>query len=412
MKNGKRPTGPIAYLTGEYPAVSHTFILREVEALRALGADVITCSIRKTDPDQHRGKAEKDAFRTTFYVLARAKNPLNFIRDHVSMLLKSPSRYMKAFGLALKTRSPGLKSFFYQCFYFAEAVVLAQHLLKNNASHIHNHFGDSSCTVTMLASMMAEIPFSFTMHGPTEFFEIDLWFLEEKVARAAFVACISHFCRSQVMAFSNSAHWEKIRIVHCGVNPSLYSKSSKNFGKKLLFVGRLASVKGVPVLIDAFANILQKHPDARLTLIGDGPDRPAIEALISKHGLDENICITGYLSQLEVAERLSQSDIFILPSFAEGVPVVLMEAMASGLPVITTRIAGIPELVKDGKSGFVVPPSDTKGLEMRMLDLLDDPSMCERMGKVGRKKVRSEYESSHEASALLKLINASENTDL
>ena len=397
---------PIAYLTGEYPAVSHTFILREVDALRQHGVNVITCSIRKTNPDQHLGKAERDAFNTTFYVLAHAKKPIRLLYDHASMLFKRPGHYFAALNLAIKTRSPGLKSLLYQFFYFAEAVVLAQYLQSKNVRHLHNHFGDSSCTVAMLASVLTDIPYSFTMHGPTEFFEIDRWFLGEKVARAAFIACISHFCRSQVMAFSKLRHWEKIYIVHCGVPPLLYGKSTKNFSKELIFVGRLAPVKGVPILIEAFADILEKHLDTRLTLVGDGPDRVSIETLIAKHGLQNHISITGYLNQSEVAERLSKSDIFILPSFAEGVPVVLMEAMASGLPVVTTRIAGIPELVEDGKSGFIVPPSDKNTLVMRVLELLEDPAKCKQMGKLGCKKIKQEYEVSCEASRLLNLINS------
>jgi glycosyltransferase involved in cell wall biosynthesis len=404
LNKANPPRGPIAYLTGEYPAVSHTFILREVEALRKHGADVITCSIRETNPDQHLGKAEKDAFSTTFYVLTHAKKPIRLLRDHASMIFKSPRRYFKAMNLAIKTRSPGLKSLVYQFFYFAEAVVLSQYLQSKNVRHLHNHFGDSSCTVAMLANTLTEIPFSFTMHGPTEFFEIDRWYLGEKVARAAFVSCISHFCRSQVMAFSDPAHWPRLRIVHCGIDPSLYGKTSKKHGKELLFVGRLAAVKGVPILIEAYAEILKKHPDARLTLIGDGPERYKVEALIDKFELQNKICLTGYLNQKEVAKRLSESDVFILPSFAEGVPVVLMEAMASGIPVVTTQIAGISELVEDGKSGFVTRPGDAEMLSLRILELLRKPKMCEQMGKVGRETVIHEYDSMKEAHWLLELI--------
>ncbi len=409
MNTSKQQHGTIAYLTGEYPAVSHTFILREVEALRKLGAEVITCSIRKTNPDQHRGVEEKNAFKTTFYVLAQAKNPIRFISDHISMVIKSPKNFRKAIGLALRTRPPGLKSLLYQLFYLSEAVILARHLKEKNIQHIHNHFGDSSCTVAMLAGLLADIPFSFTMHGPTEFFEIDKWFLGEKVARAKFVACISHFCRSQVMAVSDPKHWSKIHIVHCGVNPANYNKSSVTFHKELLFIGRLTAVKGVPILIDAFMRVLDKHPDANLTLIGDGPERSSIKALISERALNRNITLTGYLNQKEVAERLSQSDILILPSFAEGVPVVLMEAMACGLPVITTRIAGIPELVQDGQSGVLLPPGDTESLTKQIVELLNDPTHCGEMGKVGRAKIIEDYNTKHEARWLLKIIRGGTN---
>lgn len=409
MNTTRQQIATIAYLTGEYPAVSHTFILREVEALRKLGVKVITCSIRQTNPDQHRGVEEKKAFKTTFYVLAHAKNPIRFISDHVSMMIKSPKNFIKALGLTLKTRPPGLKALLYQLFYFSEAVILARHLNKNNIQHIHNHFGDSSCTVAMLAGLLADIPYSFTMHGPTEFFEIDKWFLDEKVARAKFVACISHFCRSQVMSVSDPKHWPKIYIVHCGVNPKNYSKLSQNSGKELLFIGRLTAVKGVPILIEAFTRVLDEHPNANLTLIGDGPERPSIEALISKRTLHKNISLTGYLNQKEVAQKLSQSNILVLPSFAEGVPVVLMEAMACGLPVITTRIAGIPELVEDGKSGILLPPGDTDSLTKQIIKLLKDPALCKKMGAAGCAKINTDYNTIHEARWLLDIMKDNTN---
>lgn len=400
----------IAYLTGEYPRVSHTFILREAEALRAHGLEVLTCSIRRVHPENLTGPEEQQAERTTFYILATARNPLRLLRDHLSALAASPRRYFEALALAIRTSSPGPKALLYQLFYFAEAGVLAGELRRRGIQHLHNHFGDSSCSVAMLAGTISGIPFSFTLHGPAVFFEAHKWRLDEKIARAAMVACISHFCRSQGMIWAEPRHWGKMQIVHCGVEPARYDavRGSRS-GKRLVFVGRMAAVKGVPVLLDAMAALRRNDPDVELTLVGDGPDRPWLERRIVELGLEGAVTITGYLSQAAVADRLAASDIFVLPSFAEGVPVVLMEAMASRLPVVTTRIAGIPELVEDGVSGFVVPPGEPAVLAKRIEALVRDPELRQRMGEAGRAKVVAEFDIQKESAHLLDLLVRSAN---
>lgn len=394
----------IAYLTGEYPAVSHTFILREVLALRALGLDVITCSIRRTGPEHHRGPEEREAAASTFYVLDAAKRPANLIRA-LGWSLRRPSALWRTLRLALRTRAPGVKATVWQIFYLLEAMVLARHLIRRGATRIHNHFAMASSSVAMLASELSGIPYSFTLHGPADFLETKYWRLDEKIARARFVACISRFCRSQGMLFSDWRHWPKLRIVHCGVDPARYGTDTlRPAGRNVLFIGRLAAAKGVPVLFDAFARVRAGEPDARLTLVGDGPARAALEARAAELGLTDSLRFTGYLSQEEVAEELSRADLFALPSFAEGVPVVLMEAMASGLPVVTTRIAGIPELVEDGVSGRIVAPGDVDAFAGAMAGLLAEPETARRMGEVGQAKVRAEFDVAKEAGKLAALF--------
>ncbi|MEM7522749.1 MAG: glycosyltransferase [Pseudomonadota bacterium] len=405
--------GPVAYLTGEYPRVSHTFIQREAEALRATGIEVVTCSIRRTGDEHLTGPEEREAAATTFYVLDAAKNPATLARAHLKALVSAPGRWFSALRLAVSTRPPGAKALAYQIFYFLEAGVLAERLKSVGAQHIHNHFANSSCSVAMLTSVMSGIPFSVMMHGPAVFFEAEKWRLDEKIGRAAFVARISHFCRSQGMIWARPDEWEKMRIVHCGVDPALYDTADPargETGKRLIFVGRLAAVKGAPVLLDAFARLHAKHPEATLTFVGDGEDRRWIEARIAALGLSEAITITGYQSQAEVAAYLARADVFVLPSFAEGLPVVLMEAMASRLPVVTTRIAGIPELVEDGVNGFIAPPGDADTLAARIDTLLSDPDLRRRMGEAGRAAVVAEHDIAHEAAWLAALIRRSANS--
>ncbi|WP_265501149.1 glycosyltransferase family 4 protein [Paracoccus beibuensis] len=392
----------IAYLVGEYPAVSHTFILREVAALRAQGLDILTCSIRRTGSEHHRGPAERAEAAATFNVLDVAKRPGQMIAAQVRAL-RRPGLYLSTLRQAWRMRGPGWRAALYQLFYFLEAAVLARYLQDRQVTHLHNHFAQASCTVALLAARLAHIPFSFTLHGPADFTDPKLWRLDEKIRAARFVACISHYCRSQAMLASPHAQWSKLHILHCGVEPDRYDAAPAR-GQGLLFVGRLAAAKGVPLLIDAMAAIRNRCPGAHLTLIGDGPDRTRLEEQVRARNLQDAVSFLGYRSQDEVTEALSLAALFVLPSFAEGVPVVLMEAMASGRAVVATRITGIPELVEDGVSGRIVPPGDGAALADAVCAILADPDQAARMGAAGRRKVRAEFDIATEAARLAALF--------
>ncbi len=400
-----RKISHVAYLTGCYPKASHTFIEREVRALRAAGATVTTASVRRPSRSEIIGEEEAAAEADTFYVLEASMRPGRLLGAHARLLLRAPMRWFGGLGLALRTGRPGAKGFIWQLFYFVEAGVLADHLTANEVTHLHNHFADASANVTMLASELAGIPFSFTLHGPAELFEPESWHLGEKVARSTFVACISHFARSQAMLFSDPSEWTKLRIVHCGVHPDRYAAtpSETASGLNLLFVGRLTAIKGLRVLFDAIERLGRRDTPLAisLTLIGDGDDRAWAEAEAERLG---NVVLLGFKSQSEVAEALAASDALVLPSFAEGVPVVLMEAMASARPVIATRVGGVSELVEDGVSGLVVPPGDAVALADAIAEIACDPQMRRSMGAAGRAKIEAEFDVSREARWLLDLF--------
>ena len=395
----------IAYLTGEYPRATDTFIQREVAALRAHGHEVMTYSIRETGIEHLVGDEQRQEAARTFYVLKHAKSLVRLVKSHLGWLMRRPGDYWRGLRLALETAPGGAKALAYQMFYFAEAGVLADEMRRQGVSHLHNHIAKSSCTVAMLASEISGIPFSFTLHGPDIFFAPNHWRLDKKIEKARFVACISHFCRSQAMSFSPMEDWRKLHIVHCGVEPERYAGDPAG-GKKLLFVGRLAAVKGMPVLLDAMKRLPK---DVTLTVIGDGPDRAALEEQAAP--FRERVKFMGYQSQTEVAEALKVHDIFVLPSFAEGVPVVLMEAMAAARPVITTRIAGVPELVKDGVSGVLVPPGDMDALASAVSSVSQDIEMQKKMGVAGRAKVTAEYRAFDEAKWLSALIESYQRSE-
>jgi glycosyltransferase involved in cell wall biosynthesis len=206
------------------------------------------------------------------------------------------------------------------------------------------------------------------------------------------------------MLFSAPQHWEKLHIIHCGVEPERYSSGPRPERPTLLFVGRLAAVKGVPVLFEALTSIIKDQPSVLLRLIGDGPERQRLTVQAEGLGLKDHVEFCGYRSQSEVAGALSKTDVFVLPSFAEGVPVVLMEAMASGVPVVTSLIAGVPELVEDGVSGILVSPGAAELLVDALNTLLKDAALREEMGRAGREKVKTEFDSAREAKKLKQLF--------
>ncbi len=396
-------TPKIAYIAGEYPLVSLTFIQREIAGLRKLGLDVITCSMRRTPPEQHKGPAEKEAAATTYYVIEQMKNPLRLLAAQ-RLLFSNPGAYLRALRLAWKTRAPGLKAALYQAIYFLEATVLIRHMKAEGVTHMHSHFTTGSTTVAMLASEISGIPYSFTLHGPADFFEPLRWRIGEKAARARFVATISNYARAQLMFFSDPAHWERIHIIHCGVDPDRYATDPAPVREtcELVFVGRIAPVKGLRLLLQAMRDLADELPDLRLTIVGDGPDRALIEDAAKPLG--DRVRFTGYLSQDEVVDVLKGADIFVLPSFAEGVPVCLMEAFAASRPVIATTVAGVGELVESGESGLLVPPGNAAHLTDAIRRLARDPALRAAMGAAGRARVTAEFDIDIEAARLATLF--------
>jgi colanic acid/amylovoran biosynthesis glycosyltransferase len=398
--NGAKSDGPttrLAYFTGQYPRATDTFIQREVAALRTLGYHVQTFSVRRPPETEIVGAETAAERKSTFYLLP----PTGILKAHLAQLLSSPRRYFSAFRLAARNCPPGFRATALQIAYFGEAGMLARLMKKQSLSHLHNHFADSSCSVAAIAAEMGGFTFSFTMHGPAEFLEPRLWWIREKIRRALFVNCISHFCRSQAMLFATVDCWEKLRIVHCGVDLDLFEvKRHSGRGKKLLFVGRLAAAKGLPILLKALA----KLEETTLDIAGDGPDREILTAQVQLLGISDRVRFHGYLSQPQVRDLLKQADVFVMSSFAEGVPVVLMEAMAAGVAVVATRIAGIPELVRHGESGLLVSPGDTAGTVIAIRSLLEDPELRNRCAAAGRKRVEQEFDVNAETRWLATIL--------
>jgi glycosyltransferase involved in cell wall biosynthesis len=258
----------------------------------------------------------------------------------------------------------------------------------------------------MLAAALSGLPFSMTVHGSHIFFERSRWRLDIKTARAAFVVCISHFAKSQVMAVAPVERWADLHIVHCGVDPSLYEEPILEEGRfRMLAVGRLDREKGLPLLLDAVRLVREEVPGLRLDLIGDGPDRAALEQRVRELGLDDVVGFLGSQAQAVVREQMRTTDLFVMASFAEGLPVVLMEALAARTPVLSTNIMGVPELVEDGVMGRLVRPADSHALAAALLELARaTPEARRAMGDAGRSAVEKHFDVRLESAKLAALF--------
>ena len=393
----------LAYLTSQYPAASHTFIRREIAALRELGWTIDTFSVRPPGPDETRSDADRSEFDRTFYIL---KQPvLAFVGAHLAALLRRPGKYLKTFGLALGHRQPGARGLFLACAHFAESVLLAHELERREVQHLHNHFANSAATVGLLASKLLGIGWSFTMHGISETDYPAGLMLGRKIEQADFVACVSWFGRAQGMRLVSPSHWTKMHVVRCGIPlDKVPTHTVSSAGKAIVCVGRLSPEKGQAGLLEAFASVRTKHPEASLVLAGDGPDRSNLEETAKELGIGDAVTFVGRLTEEEAMAEIARSDALVLPSFMEGLPIVLMEAMAIGVPVVASRIAGIPELVEDGKTGLLFTPSDWEELGDCMDRLLSDNKLRAAITEQAKTRVLDEFDGRKSATKLAGIL--------
>ena len=398
----------IAYFCSAYPAISHTFILREVEALRRLGIQISTFSIRRTPADQQLAETDRVAAQTTITILPFRRRQLG---AHVRLLLRSPRTYLATLRDALRLAPPGVRGGLWQLFYFAEAVVLWSECRKQSIRHIHVHLANAAADIALLAARIGSAlepakpwTWSFTMHGPTEFHDLRHFRLAEKTENASFVVCISDFARSQLMSVTEPERWNRLHVVHVGIPVDQFTRARDRNGSGrtpvILYIGRLVPEKGQTVLLEAVARLTERGIDVELQLAGDGSLRPELERAAARLGIAERVSFLGAVGQEELRGLYERASIFCLPSFAEGVPVVLMEAMAMGLPVITTRIAGIPELVEHERSGILVAPGRADELTDSLAHLLDKPELQQSLGARGREAVTLGFDAEGSAARL------------
>ncbi len=388
----------------QYPAVNHTFILREVRGLRELGFEVTMVSIRAPDRTREQlSEVEREEAGQTFAVLTAGITAV--AAAHLATLLRHPLRYFAGLGYALKLARLDLRAAASNLFYFAEAIVAGHYLRRRGLAHLHAHF---SSTVALLLARVFPISFSVTVHGPDEFTSPAAFYLSEKMAQARFVCAISRYAASQLMRASDPSHWHKVSVSRLGVDSSVFDPRPHREAPErmeLLCVARLAPVKAQALLVAAVGNLVKQGRRIHLRLVGEGPSRPYLESLIAERGLGGSVTLEGSCNQEQVRNFYRQTDLFVLASFAEGVPVVLMEAMAMEIPCLATWVNGVPELICHGTSGWLVPPGSEEELTEAIAMLAGDPKLRERLGRAGRIQVQAHYELNRNVQTLARIYD-------
>ena len=401
----------IAYFTNYYPGVSHTFIRREIRAMEALGVTVFRYALRPDenvlDPEDIREKAQ------TRYILSAGAGEL--FRCWIAMLLTQPKAAARVIRQVLKMGWYSDRGFLRHLIYMAEAAVLARWCRRDAIQHIHAHFATNPATIAMFAGQLSGIPYSFTAHGPDDFDKAAWISLDIKLEHAAFAVCVSAFGRSQLMRWSRPDQWRKIAIVHCGLDSSFFDEAVQHPPRipRLVCVGRLCVDKGQIVLVAAARRLHNAGIHCEIVLAGDGPMRHPIEDAIRQAGLQGEITITGWVSGERVKAEIAAARALVLPSFAENLPVVIMEALALGRPVISTYVAAIPELVQPGKTGWLVSPSDEIALAAAMREALEAPiEQLATMGAKGHSHVVEHHDALREAAKLNTLFKGHTSVNL
>jgi glycosyltransferase involved in cell wall biosynthesis len=401
-------TRPIAYVVGRYPAASHAFLLRQVESLRAAGADLETITIRSPHRDELLTAADREAAATTYRVLPAG--PLKLLRAHLAALVSSPRRYLGTLAYAIGLGPGGPRGRLWQLFYFAEAVVVWRHCRGLGIRHLHAQFADTATDSALLAASLGPgWSWSIAVHGPDEFAEAAGNRIAEKLARADFVIAASDEAARRARELLPPGEASKVSVVRLGVDVERFEPAAalpKAGALRVLCLGRLIERKGQRTLLEAVAELADRGVAIDLTVAGDGPSRPQLERLAAGLGIGDRVRFTGVVGQDEALALYRGADAFCLPSLAEGLPVVLAEAMACGLPVVTTRIDAIPELVADGDNGLLVAPGDPAALADALARLAADPALRERLGAAGRETVGDRHRLDRQAERLLSAFAA------
>jgi glycosyltransferase involved in cell wall biosynthesis len=393
----------VAYLVNQYPKTSHTFIRREILALEEQGHEVERVSVRRTDDPIVDESDQREVARTRVILDV---GPAGLLQALARTALAMPSRFAEALAITLRIGWVSERGLLRNFAYLAEACVLERWLRDAGTQHVHAHFGTNSTAVALLCHVLGGPGYSFTTHGPEEFDKPLMIALREKLERARFAVAISSFCRSQLFRHCSYGHWPKIHIVRCGLDRDFLEAQPVPMPARprIVNVGRLHEQKGQMLLVEAFARVVEKHPDAELVLVGDGELRREIEQAIDRLGIRKNVRITGWASNTRVREELESGRCLVLPSFAEGLPVVIMEALALARPVLSTYVAGIPELV-DGGAGWLVPAGSVDALAEAIDEVLAaDVSALDARGKEGQARVRDRHDARKEAQRLAELF--------
>lgn len=400
----------VAYLSTHYPSVSHTFIQGEITALEATGIEVLPIALNAPGPGDVQTDLDRTERDRTLYVKAipRAAMARTFART----LLRQPGAVLRTGLRAVASGGLDLGRGAKAVLQLLEAILVWDHCERHGVHAIHAHFGQAPASVAWWVVRFADDvapdrwTWSVTIHGWHEFVTEDTSQLRPKLAAADLVVCVSDFTRAQLMRIAPKRVWDRIHVVRCGVDLDAFARRDPRpvaSPPVIAITARLSAEKGHAVLLGAVARLAEEGLPTRVVVIGDGPGRADVEEEVERLGLAGSVELRGAQPPAAVAAALRAADVFCLPTFAEGLPVSLMEAMAVGVPVVTTYISGIPELVVDGETGWVVPAGSVDPLADALRAALCGPDR-EAVVEAARRRVERQHDRRRTTADLERLL--------
>ena len=393
----------LAYLLNSYPMTSTTFIRREIAAIEKAGMPVKRFAVRHWSERLVDPQDMSERCRTEYLLTGQGGRLVGGMARYA---LFHPRGFGEAFEAAGDMHRAAGGGFVRHSAYLAQAIRLKTRCAQLGIDHVHAHFSTNAATVAMLCRRLGGPRYSFTVHGPDELEELATNSVADKAGHAAFIIAISAYCRDRLLAYLPEHLADRVRVLPCGVDLADYpaEPSPPPMSARLLSVGRLCPQKGQVEIPAAVATVVRDHPGLSVVLIGDGESRAAIEREITGTGTGGRVKLLGWRTNAEVRRRIGETRALLLPSHAEGLPIVIMEAFAMGRPVITTRIAGIPELV-DEKCGWLVEPGDARGLAAAIASAMAaTKAALAKMGREGRKRVVARHDIDRIAPELIRLF--------
>jgi glycosyltransferase involved in cell wall biosynthesis len=393
----------IAYLVSEFPAPNHNYLLEEILGLQRAGATVLVASVSPSSQSgSHQSELEREHAKRLYCIKS---TPLFLaLACFLAVAFRTPVRFAAGFGYAIQNW--GMRGILY----FVEALLLGRWMQRNQLSHVHSHF---AATVALIASrIFPEISASFTAHGYGEFYSPAGFKLSAKIAGARFVRAISHIGRANLMLSAPETKWDDIVYAPLGVNPDVFRPIESripNPALRITCVGRISPEKGQRLLIEAVAALVKENRNVRLRLVGDGPDRQAMETLCENLGISAVVSFDGWKGADELIQVYAETDVFAMASLYEGIPIVLMEAMAMQLPCVAPRVGGIAELIDNGVSGILYNPTVEAELTHALRHLAESPESRERIGKAAREQVLHKYDIRKNAKKFAGILFAMDN---
>ena len=405
----------VGYLLSRYPAISHTFFLREVVGLRKLGLPIAVASINPPDrpvvalSDEEWAEAE-----ATYYV--KGGGLVSSAARVLTIAIEHPLVALRGFAAVLRLGKGAFGDLFLLA-YLAEAILVGAWMRRRGLTHLHVHFSGPVATVGLITAEAWRVPWSVTLHGPDEFFDESRFLLREKLLSAKRVFAISDFTASQILRIAPEAAG-RLALSRLGVELGKLEEIREaagrdgKAGRPFCFVctARLVPIKGHRILLEAFervcGSVAEGGAKPRLVLIGDGPERAALTELAGRLGIGGDVTWLGALPHVETLWQVARGDAFVLASFGEGLPVSLMEAMALGVPCVSTYIAGIPELVQSEENGLLVPAGNLDRLTQALGRLLREETLRGELAREARATVEREYDLERNLSSLSSTMTA------